>query len=77
MQQYAVIYLLQNHSTCFGCPSNQSSGVHKTATAASGTGHRSEQQLSSNVALPRQTWDTYTRKITLTELLHWKFLDKQ
>ena len=37
MQQYAGIYLLQNHSTCFGCPSHQSSGVHKTA--ASGTGH--------------------------------------
>jgi hypothetical protein len=39
MQQYAGIYLLQNHSTCFGCPSYQSSGVHKTVTAASGTGH--------------------------------------
>jgi len=30
MQQYAGIYLLQNHSTCFGCPSHSSSGVHKT-----------------------------------------------
>jgi len=30
MQQYAGIYLLQNFST---------SGVHKTVTAASGTGH--------------------------------------
>jgi len=39
MQQYAGIYLLQNHSTCFGCPSHLSSGVHKTVTAASGTGH--------------------------------------
>jgi len=39
MQQYAVIYLLQNHSTCFGCPSHPSSGVHKTVIAASGTGH--------------------------------------
>ena len=39
MQQYAGIYLLQNHSTCFGCPSHPSSGVHKTVTAASGTGH--------------------------------------
>jgi len=28
MQQYAGIYLLQNHSTCFGCPSHPSSGVH-------------------------------------------------
>jgi hypothetical protein len=39
MQQYASIYLLQNHPTCFGCPSHPSSGVHKTVTAASGTGH--------------------------------------
>ena len=39
MQQYAGIYLLQNQSTCFGCPSHPSSGVHKTVTAASGTGH--------------------------------------
>jgi hypothetical protein len=39
MQQYAGIYLLQNHSICFGCPSHPSSGVHKTVTTASGTGH--------------------------------------
>jgi hypothetical protein len=39
MQHYAGIYLLQNHSTCFGCPSHPLSGVHKTVTAASGTGH--------------------------------------
>jgi len=39
MQQCAGIYLLQNHSTRFGCPSHPSSGVHKTVTAASGTGH--------------------------------------
>ena len=39
MQQYAGIYLLRNHSTCFGCPSHLSSGVHKSVTAASGTGH--------------------------------------
>ena len=37
MQQYAGIYLLQNYSICFGCPSHQSSGVHKTVTAVSGT----------------------------------------
>jgi hypothetical protein len=35
MQQYAGIYLLQNHSTCFGRPSHRPSGVHKTVTAAS------------------------------------------
>ena len=39
MQQYAGIYLLQNYATCFGSPSHPSSGVHKTLTAASGTGH--------------------------------------
>jgi len=39
MQQCAGIYLLQIYSTCFGCPSHPSSGVHKTVTAASGTGH--------------------------------------
>ena len=39
MQHYAGIYLLQNHSTCFGCPSHPSSGVHETVTADSGTGH--------------------------------------
>ena len=37
MQQYADIYLLLNYSTCFGCPSDPSSGVHKTVVAASGT----------------------------------------
>jgi len=39
MQQYADIYLLQSHSTCFACPQHPSSGVLKTVTAASGTGH--------------------------------------
>jgi len=39
MQQYAGIYLLQNHSPHFGCPSHPSSGELKSVTAASGTGH--------------------------------------
>ena len=39
MQQYAGIYLLQNHSTSFGCPRHPPSGVYKTVTAASGAGH--------------------------------------
>ena len=38
MQQYAGIYWLQNHSTCFRCPLHPSSGVHETVTS-SGTGH--------------------------------------
>jgi len=39
MHQYADIYLLQSYSTCFGCPTYPSSGILKTVTAASGTGH--------------------------------------
>ena len=39
MQQYADIYLLQVYSTCFRRPSRPSSGVQKTVTTASGTGH--------------------------------------
>ena len=39
IQRYAGVYLLQNYSTCFGCPSHPSSGVHQTVTAVSGTGY--------------------------------------
>jgi len=39
MQGYAGIYLLQNHSICFECPSQPLSGIHKIVTAASGTDH--------------------------------------
>ena len=39
MQQYSGIYLLQIYSARFGCLSHPSSGVHKTVSAASGTGH--------------------------------------
>ena len=39
MQQYACVYLLQISSTCFGCLSHPSSGVHGTVNAASDTGH--------------------------------------
>ena len=37
MRQYADNYLLINYCTCFGRPSLQSSGVHKTVVAAYGT----------------------------------------
>ena len=30
---------IKNHSTCFGCQTHPSSGLHKTVTTASGTGH--------------------------------------
>jgi len=46
MQQYAGIYLLQIYSTCFGCPSHPSSGVHETVTTASGTGHSNSATIS-------------------------------
>jgi len=39
MQLYAGnLFTAKSLSTCFGCPSHPSSGVHKTVTAASGTG---------------------------------------
>ena len=39
IQQYAGVYLLLNYSTCFGCLSHPSSGLHPTVNAAPGTGH--------------------------------------
>ena len=37
--QSSLFITLQVHSTCFGCQAHPSSGVHKTVTAASDTGH--------------------------------------
>jgi len=37
--QSSLFIILQVHSTCFGCQQHPSSGVHKTVTTASGTGH--------------------------------------
>ena len=34
MQLYLGIYLLQNYSTCFGCPSHPSSGANETVPEA-------------------------------------------
>ena len=39
LQHYAGVYFLQNHSKCFGCLSQPSSGVYQTVTAVSGTGY--------------------------------------
>jgi len=36
--QSSLFLILQVHSTCFGCQPH-TSGVHKTVTTASGTGH--------------------------------------
>ena len=37
--QSSLFIILHVHSTCFGCQPHPSSGVHKTVTTASGTGH--------------------------------------
>ena len=37
--QSSLFIILQVHSTCFGCQPHPSSGVNKTVTTASGTGH--------------------------------------
>jgi len=61
MQQYAVCFiLLQNHSTCFGCLPHPSSGVLKTVTAASGTGHN----IGTVTSLQRDNVGTLTRSCT-------------
>ena len=35
----SLFIILRVHSTCFECQPHPSSGVHKTVTTASGTGH--------------------------------------
>jgi len=56
MQQYADIYLLQSHSTYFGCPQHPSSGVPKTITAAFGTGHNTGTATSLQRGLIKPRW---------------------
>ena len=36
--QSSLFIILQVHTTCFGCQTHPSPGVHKTVTTASGTG---------------------------------------
>jgi len=56
MQQYADIYLLQSHSTCFGVSQHPSSGVLKTVTATSGTDHNAGTATSLQRGLIRSRW---------------------
>ena len=56
MQQYAGIYLLEDYSTCFGRPSRPLSGVQKTVTAASGTGHSNGATTFHQRGLIRPRW---------------------
>ena len=37
--QSSLFIILQVRCTCFGCQPHSSSGVHKTVTTASGSGH--------------------------------------
>ena len=61
MQQYAGVYLLQNYSTCFGCLSHPSSGVHQTVSAASGAGRSVRAKTIRQRGLIRSRW----RKVIL------------
>jgi hypothetical protein len=56
MQHYAGVYLLQNHSTCFGCLSHPSSGVHQTVIAASVTGRSVRAKTFRQRGLIRPRW---------------------
>ena len=67
MQQCAGVYLLQNYSTCFGCLSHPSSGVHQNVTAASFTGHSVRATIFRQRSLIRPRWQkvvTLTRDVT-------------
>jgi hypothetical protein len=48
--QSSRFIILRVHSTCFGCQPHPASGVHKTVTTASGSGHIFVQLPPSNVA---------------------------
>ena len=61
MQQYAGIYLLKNYSTCLGCPSHPSTGVHKTVTAASGTGRITYPAMLEEGCYPDTWYDLYQK----------------
>ena len=61
MQQYAGIYLLQHHSTCFEGPSHPLSGVHKTITAAAGTGH----SIWATTFLQRGQWPRRRKVVSM------------
>ena len=54
MQQYADIYSLPRHSTCFGCQ-DPSSGVLKTVSATSGVCHGNGTATSFHRGLIRTT----------------------
>jgi hypothetical protein len=62
MQQYTDIHLLQSHSTTymFRVSQHPSSGVLKTVTAASGTGHNIDTFTSLQRGPIRPRWTEVT-----------------
>jgi len=50
----SLFIVLQNHSTCFGCPLHPPSRVHKTVVTATGTSH--VYRSSSYLALAWLKW---------------------
>ena len=55
--QNSLFIILQVHSTCFGCQTHPSSGVHKTVTTYSGTGNILQLPPSN---LAKLTWPRWT-----------------
>ena len=77
MQEYAGVYLLQNYSTSFGCPSHPSPGVHQNVTAASGTGHSVRATTFRQRGLIRSRWQkvvALTRDMTRTRSCSYSFM---
>jgi len=58
--QSGLFIILQVHSTCFGCQPHPSSGVHKTVTTATGTGHTAKYK---GILLERYIIYSVTRNI--------------
>jgi len=54
--QNSLFIILQVHSTCFACQPHPSSGVRKTVTTASGTGHIFVYLPPSNVTKQASRW---------------------
>jgi len=64
-QQYADIYLLQSHFTCFGTSQHPSSGALKTVTATSGICHNTGTATSFQRGLLRTPVTPETCRVTL------------
>ena len=77
--QSSLFIILQVHSTYCGCQPHPSSGVYKTVTTASGTGHIFVQLLPSNVtklAWPRWREAVFTVLCTPDDVDGWTILGR-